>query len=385
MSGEIALSLVLFIGATLLIRSFLATTAVNVGFDTTHVLTAQVHLSSGRYASPRNRTALIDQVLQRLEASPGVQRAAATDYVPLRGVARLAAFEVDGRTTAPGAAAPALYRPITAHYFDALHVPLVNGRAFSDRETADASERVAIINETLARRFFAPHGAIGGRIRMAHGADAPWLTIVGVARDIKQGWIGERSRPEIYLPYARTAGETVTLMARTAGDPAQATELLRTAVRDVDPTLALFDVRTMESVVDLSFWKARLYGALFGAYAMIALVLAAVGVYGMMAYAVSQRMHEIGVRVALGARRRDVLRLVLGQSFAVTLTGVVLGVAAAFAVTRLLASLLFGVTSTDVLTFVGIPCLLAVVALLASYLPARRAMRVDPVVALRSE
>lgn len=384
-AGEIALSLVLLIGATLLIRSFVAMTAVNVGFDSTHLLTAQLHLVGDRYASPARRIALLDQVTHQLQSLPGVQQAAATDYVPLRGVARSTRFEAEGHAVPSGAEPTALFRPVTARYFDALRVPLVRGRAFAAQEVADTSAHVVIINETLARRYFPEHSVLGGRIRLSGGTDAPLLTIVGIAPDIKQGWIGERARSEIYLPYAQAAGTTVTLMARTAGDPAQLTDALRRAVHDVDPSLALFDVRTMQSVVDLSFWKPRLYGAMFGAYAMIALVLAAVGVYGMMAYAVSQRVHEIGVRVALGAQPRDVMRLVLGQSLAVTLVGVVVGIGGALAVTRLLASLLFGITSTDLLTFAGVPCLLAGVALVASYLPARRATRVDPVVALRSE
>ncbi|HEX5437807.1 MAG TPA: ABC transporter permease [Gemmatimonadaceae bacterium] len=384
-AGQMALSMMLIIGATLLIRSFIATTAVDVGFDPARILTLQLHFTGERYAGIGRRTALVHQVTRRIEAIPGVQSAAATSYVPLFGVTTMSRFHIEGRAVAPNERPSALYRPVTAAYFGALHVPIVRGRAFTDRETSDAAHDVVLVSETLAERYYPDENPLGRRLRVAADSTGAWLTIVGVVADIKQRWIGERPEPQIYLPYAHSAPATTTIMVRTAGDPALAASAVRAAVRDVDPTIALFDVQPVRAILDLSFWKSRLYGAMFGAYAAIALVLAAVGVYGMMAYAASQRVHEIGVRVALGAQSRDVLRLVVGQGFAATMVGVVAGLGGAFAVTRLLAGLLFGVTSTDPMTFIGVPVLLTAVALLASYLPARRAARVDPVIALRSE
>lgn len=384
-AGQIALSMVLLIGATLLIRSFLATTSVDAGFDPARILTVQLHFTGERYNSAGARTDFIDRATERIDAIPGVQAAAATSYVPLFGVSTMSTFQVEGSSAAPGEDPTGLYRPITADYFSTLDVPLVRGRTFTERESAGAATNVALVSETFAKRYFPTQEPLGRRLRVSADTTGRWLTVVGVVRDIKQRWIGERPEPQIYLPYPRVAPTTTTIMVRTSGAPASVTSAIREALRELDPTMALFDVQPMHDIVDLSFWKSRLYGAMFGAYAAIALVLAAVGVYGMMAYAVSQRLHEIGVRVALGATEHDVLRLVLRQSLFTTLVGLATGLAGAFATTKLLATFLFGVTSTDPATFVGIPLLLTLVALAATYLPARRAMRVEPAVALRSE
>ncbi|HJU64796.1 MAG TPA: FtsX-like permease family protein, partial [Gemmatimonadaceae bacterium] len=279
------------------------------------------------------------------------------------------------------------YTGVTAHWFSTLGVSPISGRDFTDREGADSS-RVAVINQTMARRLWPNADAVGRRFRFTNDTTAHWLTVIGVVSDIENDELGEREPPQssAYLPYPYLEAPNTGLMIRVAGgDPARITQAARAEIRAADPGLPVFDVMTMKEVQKLGFWYFGLYSSMFGTFGGIALFLAAIGVYGVIAYNVNNRIQEIGVRVALGARDSDVFKLVVGHGLRLAAAGVAVGVLGAFAITRVIASQLYDVSATDPLSFIGISLFLATVAGLASYLPARRATRVDPMVALRQE
>jgi putative ABC transport system permease protein len=383
--GEMALSLVLLISAVLLVRSSLKLRAMDPGFDTRSALTLSLSLAGPAYDDPADRVAFYREAAERLGTVPGVERVGAVEYLPLLDSWSSSSFEVQGLSFARGEEPTATFHTVTSGYLDAMGIPLLAGRGFTERETQDPAATVAVVNQALAERFWHGRDPLGQRIRL--DPERPWLTVVGVTRTLKRGllmWDITKPEPEIYVPYAASPRRDMSVVVKTGGDPAELAPAVRDRLRGLDPDLPAFDVFTLDQYMDRVFWLPHFLGQMFGAFAVVALLLAAIGVYGVMAYSVSRRTHEIGVRVSLGARSADVLRLVIGQGMLLAALGVATGLAAALGVTRLLAGLLYDVSATDAATFIAIPITLSLVAFLASWLPARRAARVDPMTALRS-
>jgi putative ABC transport system permease protein len=381
--AEVALSLVLLIGAGLLVRSFVRVLTADKGFDAGQVLMADLVLSSVKYAEPQQQALFFQQFLASVKTVPGVEAAAVINNAPLTGGGTNGGIRIEGRTDPSDLLPVAEKSIISPEYFSVMRTPLARGRVFSEQDNISAAP-VAIINESLARRYFAGEDPIGRRI------DFNWDTkgtqeIVGIVRDIKQYGLDLPTEPTVYVPYSQRPDIGMTVVVRSSLDPASLVGTMRRQLFTLDKEQPLAQVRTMQQVVAESTAQRRLMvvvSALFGA---LALLLAALGLYGVMAYTVTLRTREIGVRMALGAQRRDVLRLVISNGMTLTLIGIAVGLAGAFALTRLMVSLLFDVTPTDVTTFTAVPALLLVVALLACSIPARRAMKVDPLVALRYE
>ncbi len=383
--AELALALVLLIGAGLMLRSFEHLLSVDPGFDPRHALTARVDLPDQNYSIAATIT-FARQLLERIEAVPGVRIASASSDLPLSIFWSANFMEIEGRPEGRENR-PRVYRHYgTGKFFRALGVPLVQGRTFTARDTFDTLP-VIVVSESAARRFWPGEDPIGKRLRIRRpDIDSPWRTVVGVVRDVRYRALarGPDNDPDIYLPLgqSREPNPSLYITVRTSGDPAALAPSLRSIVRDLDLDLALYGVSTLSQQVSDSTVQDRITAFLLSAFALAALGLAAIGIYGVISYSVSQRMHEIGIRMALGAQPRDIFKLVVGQGMVLTLIGVGVGLVGAFALTRFLESLLFGVSATDPATFAGVSVLLAAVALLACYIPARRATKVDPLVAL---
>ncbi|MFL5579609.1 MAG: ABC transporter permease [Gemmatimonadaceae bacterium] len=388
---EVALSLVLLVGAALMIRSFVGLQKADPGFDTRGLLTMRLPLQGARYDSVADRARYFARAVAAAAAVPGVRSAAIVSALPLGGSNSSSSVELEGQVVRAGEAVSVANKSIWPSYFETMRIPLLRGRTFTEAEALDTGATAVVINETFARRHLGGvAAAIGRRFRLGNGSpdnDNPWHTVVGVVPEVKQRQLNGRSEAQMYFPYATWATRGASLVVRVDGAPGPVAAPLRAALRGVDPAVPVFAEHTMEEVIRLSnaVWQSRLYGGMFAAFAGIALFLAAIGVYGVMAYSVSARTHEIGVRMALGARAGDVRRLVVRQGMRLALIGVAAGLPLAFGLARLLSSFLYGVTSSDPVTFAAVGSVLAGTALLACYLPARRATRVDPVVALRSE
>ncbi len=386
--SEVALALVLLIGAGLLIKSFARLLDVNPGFRADGVLTFQVTLPEGK-SSPQ-RVAFIEQVVERLKTLPGVQAAAATDSLPLTDFARITVAEVEGRPpidfskVKPGEVTPVSRPAVTLDYFNAMGIPLKHGRAFTSQDARPPAGSV-IVNEAFEKHHFPGQSAVGKRIRLMAGPEARWQTVVGVVGDVRQSGLAGDAMPEVYTPALEETGDALSFVIRTTGKPSSLVSAVRLAVSEVEPSQALYNVMTMEQRLANTTISRRLNTVLLGSFAGVALLLAAVGIYGVMSYAVTQRRRELGVRMALGAQQSDVLGLVIGDGLRLTLVGVVMGLIGALALTRYLSSQLYSVKATDPVTFLSVAVGLAGVALLACWLPARRAARVDPMTALRSE
>jgi putative ABC transport system permease protein len=383
--AEIALALVLLIGAGLLIKSFQQLQQVTLGFNPSQVLVANVSIGSTKYRETPQQLNFFQQVLQRVEHLPGVTAAATVNSPPFGGGGDRV-FTIAGQPEpAPDAIPGADYRVISPQYFRTLEIPLINGRVFTEQDGADAP-RVVIINEVLARRFFPNEDPLGKQIKLGRYVEVnPLHTIVGIVGNIKHRGLAAEFAPEFYYPYAQMPVRSSAIVARTQGDPLSATAAVRSAVLEVDKEQPITNPRTMEMAIYNSVTQQRLNMILLGIFGMLALLLASVGIYGVMAYTVTQRTHELGIRLALGAQRRDVLGLIITQGMKLALSGVALGLLVAFALTRLIEKLLFGVDTTDPLTFAVFAVVLLLVALLACWAPARRATRVDPLIALRHE
>jgi len=388
-SAEVALALMLLIGAGLLLRSFVQLLKVEPGFDPSQVLTLKIP-APDRPADPnpadvRRRELFVRESLARLPALPGVRSAGLADRLPLSGSPYLHRFTIAGN--AASAPLRATTHVVSAGYFRVLSIPLKRGRLFDQRDGREAPA-VAVINETMARRYWPDAGPLGQQIKQ-EGPDSNqlWSTIIGVVGDVKESHLSLETAPEVYWSHLQLGAESMgtTLVLRTEAAPRSVIPMVRRAIAKLDQKQPVAQVLTMEEVISNSVSPQRFNLVLLGALAAIALFLAAAGIYGVMTYSVSQRTHEIGIRMALGAQTRDVLKLVIWQGMTLALVGVSIGLAASFALTRVMKSLLFGLSATDPLTFSVIALLLICVALLACFVPARRATKVNPLAALRAE
>jgi putative ABC transport system permease protein len=382
-AAEVALALVLLTGGGLLLQTFVGLQAADLGFDPRGVLTGFVSPPrAGGYDTMAKHRAFYDQVLERAGALPGVRQAALTSVLPLSGDSDMD-FRIEGRAAppSPSQAPVTWYRLISAGYFDVMGMRLVQGRSVAEREAAAS----VVVNETFGRTYFPGDEPIGRRIRFRDGPDDPWFTIVGIAADVRGRGARETPRAEIYLPYWQFTEPGMNVILKVAGDPALLSAPLRRMVGDLDRSVPVAAITTLEAVVAASIEQPRFLALLAGAFALLALTLAAIGLYGVMAYTVSQRTVEIGVRMALGASPAGVFRLVVGEGLRLTAVGIALGVAGSVAVGRLLTTLLFGVGPGDPRTFAVTAVMLVMVGAVACVIPARRATRVDPMVALRAE
>jgi putative ABC transport system permease protein len=399
--SQIATALVLLIGAGLMLRSYVRLVHVDPGFDASHVLAVSVTLPALRYPAPVQRIAAIDALLTRIRAVRGVQRAGATTQLPMGGGDNMIPITIEGQAAPPPNLAPAAaLRVITPDYFRAMEIPLRQGRDFSSAdarvalpliryfEQQPAPPRfadnqpapVAIINEAMARQFWRGADPVGRAVRILF---SPPLTIVGVVGDVRHAGLRAAVRPEIYLPHVQEPQGAMTLAIRTGGDPTAVAAAVRQEIRSVDRNLPVEGMQRMEDLVAGSAASTRFDTLLLGTCGAVAVALAMLGIYGVMAYSVARRAHEIGIRTALGAQRSDVLALVLRRAMLLTAVGIAIGLGMAAALTRLMQSLLFAVSATDATTFAAFTLALAGASLLASYLPARAALRMDPLEALR--
>ncbi len=384
--AEVALALVLLVAAGLLIRSFDKLSRVNPGFDSHSVISAQLVLPRVRYAEETRQLAFYDQLVQSVQAMPGVRSVALASDAPLSGGGNYLSFEVAGRPPADaGTVQDAELLVTNPAYFETLRVPLRAGRVFTTRDD-DRATKVAVINAAMAKRYWPDGDPIGARVTLGDPSDSSsWRTIVGVVGDVRQNALSDEPYPQLFLPLAQTPQRAMLLLARTSGNPSALAAPIRQAVSAGDRDLPVSDIRTLDDRLQLSVAQPRLSMVLVGTFALLALVLAAVGIYGVLSYTVTQRTRELGIRMALGAESSSVMRLVVGQAMAPAFIGVLLGLAGAWGATRLISSLLFGVSATDPITFIAVTLFLLTVALAASWIPARRATRVDPLIALRSE
>jgi putative ABC transport system permease protein len=380
---EVASALALLVGAGLMIKSFWRLQNIDPGFDPKNALTVSVRLPRGKYPEDNQRIAFFQQLIEKAGTLPGVQAAGATSLLPLT-VDYVTSFRIQGRPPLqPGEGRSVNFYSVSADYFKAMDIQSLRGRLFTEGDTKD-SPRVAIINEWMAKKIFPDEDPIGKRITFER-EDKDWFEIVGIVGDVTHYDIDQGPSLQVYEPYTQQTFPAMTLVVRAEGDPANLTAAIRSEVLKLDKEQPVSDVRTLDQIYSASIAQRRFSALLIGVFAALALALAAVGVYGVLSYAVAQRRHEIGIRMALGATRRDVLRLVIGRGMRLTLIGVAVGLGAAFALTRLMSTLLFEVSPTDPLTFSSIALLLSVVALLACWIPARRATKVDPLIALRCE
>ncbi|MGH9372410.1 MAG: FtsX-like permease family protein, partial [Vicinamibacterales bacterium] len=384
--AQVALAVILLIGSSLFVRSFLNLQGTQVGFDPAPLMTMRFYLPGEAYESADAKARRVEDIVRRAETVPGVQAAFASNLVPLGGGGGGGEVIVDGRPVEPGQEQAIALIAATPHLRQALDIRLVRGRDVTDTEGATRSP-VALVNQTMAKRLWNTDDPVGRRFRLKGDAIPDWFTVIGIVADFKhyQG-DGGPLEPAAYVAYPFEPSLNTGLTVRVAaGNPTTVTAALREQIRLSDPALPVFQVSTMEDLRQRSFWQYRLFGVMFGLFGVIALVLASIGVYGVLSYSVSQRTQEIGVRVALGAERRDVLRLIVGQGIRLAGVGIALGVVGAAFVTPAVRTILYNVTPTDPLSFGGVAVFLLVVASAASYIPARRAMAVDPIVAIRND
>jgi putative ABC transport system permease protein len=388
---EIAVALTLLIGGGLLMRSFIELQGVKPGFRPDHLLTMQVALPESRYGQPPQVVSFYDQVLERAAGVAGVEGAALASQIPLGESGGNLAIAFEGRPKpAQGEFISTFYHAVSPSYFRVLGIPFVRGREFTAQDRA-GGVRVGIINQTFVQKHFAGIEPIGKRFTLDDGETMP-VEVIGVVGDIKQFGLDSDPQPELFVPFAQAPpllwqwqNRSMNLIARTQANPSSLTAAMRSAIWAVDRDLPVFHVTTMEQMLDESVASQAVFMRLFGAFALVALMLASVGIYGVISYLVTERTHEIGVRMALGAQRSDILRLVVGQGMRLAGLGVAIGLVGSYWLGRALTAQLFGVRPTDPITFVGVSLLLGTVAAAACYIPARRATRVDPMIALRYE
>ncbi len=386
---EVALSLLLLVGAGLLLKSFVRLLNADPGYTAARVLTMLIPLPySTNYSSPEQQHAFFREAIERTRSLPGVEAAAAVNVLPLGNRETRTTFNIDGRPPAAPETQIAARNPIiTSDYFRVMSISVQRGRAFTDRDAADAPP-VAVINEVFARRYFPNEEPLGQRLITddENNNPLPPREIVGVVGNVRLGSLDEEEIPEFYVPFFQSSDGQMNLVVRSStSDPAVLASAVRGVIKELDKGLAVWETRTMDERVAQSVAPRRFNALLLGCFAFVALIIAAIGIYGVMAYSVTQRTHEIGIRMALGAQSGDILRLVVGRGMSLALIGVVCGLAAAVAMTRVMKSLLYEVSATDPLIFAGVAALLTLVALAACYVPARCAAKVDPMVALRYE
>ncbi|HVN09677.1 MAG TPA: ABC transporter permease [Patescibacteria group bacterium] len=384
--SEISLALMLLVGSGLLLHSLLNILRVPPGFDPHGLIAFDLDLPGTRYGKPEQSAQFFRELLPRLRALPGVESASAVMPLPFSDNSLRTSFQIEGRPVPKSEEPYTQLRCVGQEYFRTMRIPLVSGRAFSATDTRDAN-KVIIINQTLAKKFFPNENPLGKRIKpgASDSSDEPMREIVGVVGDVKHRTLWRAPDPEVYIPYDQLAFGAMTIVVRAAGDPHSLLSAIRAQVIGLDPELPLYGVRTLEEYISGTVAQRQFTALLLALFAGIALVLAGVGLYGVMSYGVAQRTHEIGIRVALGAASEDVLRLVVGQGLRLTALGLALGALAALAASRLLAKMLFGVSGADPLTFAVVAVVFLAIAVAACYVPARRAARVDPLVALRYE
>jgi putative ABC transport system permease protein len=390
--AEVALAVVLLVGAGLLLKSFMRLQRVDSGFDPTNVLTFNLQLPASSYRDWNQVSEFYSLAIARLKVVPGVRSADAAAFLPLEG-GWLTKFVIQGQPPVQNEEPVAQHRPVTVGYFQTMGIPLRRGRHFDDRDRPE-SPGVVIINDALARRYFPNEDPIGKRITTWSRQYGPLgrvmtgsleMEIVGLVGDEKNSSLSKTAEPAVYFSHRQFSYRSMSVVVRTQVEPLGLVNALRNEVWALDRNLPISNVKTMEQRQGDAIAQARFSAFLLGLFAVLALLLAAIGIYGVISYTVEQRTREIGVRMALGANTADVLKLVVGQGLALISAGIAAGIVAAFALTRLISGLLYGVQTTDPLTFVIMPALLALVALFACYLPARRATRVDPMIALRYE
>lgn len=383
-AGEIAIAIMLLIGAGLLIQSFVRLERVQPGFNPEHLLSMRLGLSNPRYGNLKTASEALDEMLHRISQVPQVSSAGSIQFPPLGGLLPGTGFWVVGRPTPRPSEAPVTgVSIVTPGYFKTMGIPLVQGRLFTSSDAA-GTPQVTVISDALARKHFPNGDALGQRLIVQWGRETPY-TIVGVVGDVKHDGLDKVSPPTLYFPNAQETQNIATLVIRTSGDPMNTAQVAEQIIHAYDKDQTIADIQPLDAFLSKSVARPRFQSVLLTAFAGLALLLAAIGIFGVMSYSVTQRTHEIGIRVALGAQQNQVMRLVVGQGFVLALIGAAAGLAGAFALTRYLRSLLFDVSPTGWLTFVTVPLALCVVAVAASYFPARRAMGVDPMQALRYE
>jgi len=382
--SEVALSLVLLIGAGLMVRSFVEMMRADLGIKSDNVLALQISLPRESYQDDNKKIALYEQLLARVEALPGVTKVGGVNIVPFSSNDNSSTFQIAGRPPFPQGQEPdAETRVTTPAYFEAIGTALRRGRLFTAQDNAK-STRVVLVNEAFAKRFLPGEDPIGQRLKFG-GDDKATTQIIGVVADVKNDDFDEAPDPTAYLPFLQNVRFTMSLVIRGSQDPKPLAAAVRSEVQVLDPNLPVSNIKTIGEMINERISAKRLMTYILAVFGLIALLLASVGIYGVMSYAVTQRTREIGVRMALGAQAVDVLKLVIKNGMTMALIGVVIGLAGAYVLTRLLANLLFKVAPTDLLTFALVTGALIVVALFACFIPARRATKVDPLVALRYE
>jgi putative ABC transport system permease protein len=374
----------LFIGAGLLMKSFWRLTNVNPGFQSDHLLTLHVSLPEQKYTDDSRVVDFYRQMRERLSSLPGVKAVSAVNRLPISGGDPNGLLTIEGQTFSPGDAPGVSFRRILPNYFRAMGIPLLQGREFDDRDTGGKPD-VVIVNQKLAQRYWPNGDAIGKRIKIGPPENEPWVTIVGVVGNVNHSGLDAEPDFASYEPHSKRPWSQMTVLVRTTSDPLSLAGPVQRELKNAESEILIEDVVTMNRRIDLSVAPQRMNLVLLATFAVIALVIAAVGIYGVMAHSVTQRTQEIGLRMALGAQLRDVLKMVLRSGMTLALIGIAIGLAGAFFLTRLMRTLLFGVTPTDALTFASVAMILFGVALLACYIPARRATKVDPLIALRYE
>jgi putative ABC transport system permease protein len=385
--AEMAIALVVLIGAGLLLQTFRRLQQVDLGFDTNNILTASVQLPDARYPKQEQAAAFYRNLLDRVKTLPGVEAASAVVPQPLSGDTMMISFDIEGRNIPKGRRPVSHFRAVSLDYFSVMKIPFLAGRAFTERDDQH-SPMVLIINETFAKRHFPNENPIGKHVKpgISIEGDPVWREIVGVVKDVKHRQsLSSDYEPEYYMPHAQMPINSMNLVIRTTHDPRGLAGAIQHEVQSLDRDIPVYRIKTLEQYLGVAVAQPKFNALLLGLFAGLALLLTAIGLYGVMAYSVIQRAQEIGIRVALGARSVDVLRMVLRQGLKLTAAGLAIGLAAACALTRYMQSLLFGVKAADPLTFIGIALLLIAVAIVACWIPARRATKVDPMVALRSE